>query len=260
MNKRLRKVFNLLKTKAKAFGFSRKELESAAQQIDDNLKLEENASEEDIDAAIEEAVDAAIPFLKLSQSAAQRSTQLSIQRFREKHNITDDDDDSSDDEEDDDEDGDDDDQNHNQDSGRNKGGKKNKKNNSREDALMKLIEKQNESIQALQQSIIGMKGDQVKEARRKQLKQIVDNTGTFGKTVMKNFDMMTFKDDDDFDDYLDDVQKDLDDLNQERANEGLGKFGGTSAGGGTKDGQGKKNDIMSDDDIIAMAGGQKKNN
>lgn len=77
-------------------------------------------------------------------------------------------------------------------------------------------------------------GDRVADSRRKKLKKLVDNTGTFGKTVLKQFDLMAFKDDEAFDDYLDEVQKDLEELNQERANEGLKKLGEVPAGNKNK--------------------------
>ena len=63
------KVFAELKAKAKSFGFSKKELESAAATIADNLDLDENASDEEIATAATEAVDKYLPLLKLSQSA-----------------------------------------------------------------------------------------------------------------------------------------------------------------------------------------------
>lgn len=50
MNKRQRKVFTLLRTKTKAIGLNRKELEGLALKIDKNLQLEEEASDEDVDA------------------------------------------------------------------------------------------------------------------------------------------------------------------------------------------------------------------
>ena len=48
MNKRQRKVFTLLRTKTKALGLNRKELESLALKIDKNLQLEEEASDEGV--------------------------------------------------------------------------------------------------------------------------------------------------------------------------------------------------------------------
>ena len=255
MNKRQRRVFTLLRTKTKAIGLNRKELESLALKIDKDLELEENASDEDVDAAIEEAIDAALPFLEVSQSVAQRSIQTALQR-RQSQQDDDNDDDNDVDPDDDVQDVDDgNDRNQRQ---RGKNGKKSNKHNKSEDsALMKLIKEQSEAIKSLKGQIDSLQGDRVHETRRTKLKKLVENTGTFGKSVLKQFDLMTFKDDDAFEDYLDEVQKDLDDLNQERANEGLQKLGSTPPGG-KKNPENQQTDALSDADIIALAGGTPK--
>ena len=250
MNKRQRRVFTLLRTKTKAIGLNRKELEGLALKIDKNLQLEEDASDEEVDAAIEEAIEAALPFLEVSQSVAQRSIQTALQRRQSQQDS---------DEDDEDDDSDDDDQNDDEGNDRNprlrgKNGKKSKKHNTEESALMKLLKEQSEAIKSLKGQIDTLQGDRVNETRRTKLKKLVENTGTFGKAVLKQFDLMTFKDDDAFDDYLDDVQKDLDDLNQERANEGLQKLG-TTPPGGKKNPETQQQDVLSDADIIALAGG-----
>ena len=250
MNKRQRRVFTLLRTKTKAIGLNRKELEGLALKIDKNLQLEEDASDEEVDAAIEEAIEAALPFLEVSQSVAQRSIQTALQRRQPQQDS---------DEDDEDDDSDDDDQNDDEGNDRNprqrgKNGKKSKKHNTEESALMKILKEQSEAIKSLKGQIDTLQGDRVNETRRTKLKKLVENTGTFGKAILKQFDLMTFKDDDAFDDYLDEVQKDLDDLNQERANEGLQKLG-TTPPGGKKNPETQQQDVLSDADIIALAGG-----
>lgn len=256
MNKRQRKVFTLLRTKTKALGLNRKELESLALKIDKNLQLEEDASDEDVDAAIEEAIDAALPFLEVSQSVAQRSIQTALQRRQAQQD--EDDNDEDDDPDDDGQDDGEEDRNNRQ---RGKGKKnRNPKHNSEDSELMKLLKEQSEDIKSLKGQIETMQGDRVHDSRRTKLKKLVENTGTFGKSVLKQFDLMTFKDDDAFDDYLDEVQKDLDELNQERANEGLKKLGEVPAGKKNKSPENKSVDVLSDDDIIALAGGTKKEN
>lgn len=256
MNKRQRKVFTLLRTKTKALGLNRKELESLALKIDKNLQLEEDASDEDVDAAIDEAIDAALPFLEVSQSVAQRSIQTALQRRQAQQ-----DEDDNDEDDDPDDDGQDDGEGDRNNRQRGKGKKnRNPKHNSEDSELMKLIKEQNEAIKSLKGQIETMQGDRVHDSRRTKLKKLVENTGTFGKSVLKQFDLMTFKDDDAFDDYLDDVQKDLDELNQERANEGLKKLGEVPAGKKNKNPEDNSVDVLSDDDIIALAGGTKKEN
>ena len=256
MNERQRKVFTLLRTKTKALGLNRKELESLALKIDKNLQLEEDASDEDVNAAIDEAIGAVLPFLEVSQSVAQRSIQTALQRRQAQQ---DEDDDDEDDDPDDDGQGDGEGDRNNRQRGK---GKKNRnpKHNSEDSELMKLIKGQSEAIKSLKGQIETMHGDRVHDSRRTKLKNLVENTGTFGKSVLKQFDLMTFKDDDAFDDYLDDVQKDLDELNQERANEGLKKLGEVPAGKRNKSPEDNSVDVLSDDDIIALAGGTKKEN
>lgn len=256
MNERQRKVFTLLRTKTKALGLNRKELESLALKIDKNLQLEEDASDEDVNAAIDEAIGAVLPFLEVSQSVAQRSIQTALQRRQAQQ---DEDDDDEDDDPDDDGQGDGEGDRNNRQRGK---GKKNRnpKHNSEDSELMKLIKEQSEAIKSLKGQIETMQGDRVHDSRRTKLKKLVENTGTFGKSVLKQFDLMTFKDDDAFDDYLDDVQKDLDELNQERANAGLKKLGEVPAGKRNKSPEDKSVDVLSDDDIIALAGGTKKEN
>ena len=256
MNERQRKVFTLLRTKTKALGLNRKELESLALKIDKNLQLEEDASDEDVNAAIDEAIGAVLPFLEVSQSVAQRSIQTALQRRQAQQ---DEDDDDEDDDPDDDGQGDGEGDRNNRQRGK---GKKNRnpKHNSEDSELMKLIKEQSEAIKSLKGQIETMQGDRVHDSRRTKLKKLVENTGTFGKSVLKQFDLMTFKDDDAFDDYLDDVQKDLDELNQERANACLKKLGEVPAGKRNKSPEDKSVDVLSDDDIIALAGGTKKEN
>ena len=58
MNKHFQKVLKKLKTSkdVKALGFSRSEIKGIAAKIADNLDVEDNASDEDVDGAIDEAI------------------------------------------------------------------------------------------------------------------------------------------------------------------------------------------------------------
>ena len=256
MNKRQRKVFTLLRTKTKAIGLNRKELEGLALKIDKNLQLEEDASDEDVDAAIEEAIDAALPFLEVSQSVAQRSIQSTLQRMRDQNGDEDDEDDDSDD----DDQTDVDDDGSKEQRGKGKKNHRTQKRTSESGELMKLLKEQSDAIKALKGQIENMQGDRVHESRRTKLKKLVENTGAFGKSELRKFDLMTFKDEDAFEDYLDDVQKDLDELNQERANEGLKKLGEVPSGKRSKSPENQEVDVLADEDVIALAGGKKETN
>lgn len=258
MNKRQRRVFNLLRTKTKAIGLNRKELESLALKIDKNLELEEDASDEEVDEAAGAAIDSALPFLEVSQSVAQRSIQTTLQRMRDQQDTDGDDEDPDDDGQDDD----DDDGSRSTHSNRQRGKSKNNRNARKQEdsALMKLIKEQSEAIKSLKGQIDSLQGDRVAETRRTKLKNLIKNTGTFGKSVLKQFDLMTFKDEDAFEDYLTEVQQDLDDLNQERANEGLKKLGEVPAGEKKNPENQNQPEVMSDADIIALAGGTPQQN
>ncbi|MCJ7820954.1 MAG: hypothetical protein MUP53_07100, partial [Bacteroidales bacterium] len=67
-------VIQSLKPKAIALGFSKEELEIVANQI--KATLPENATDEQIDAAVE----AAIPYLKVSQTAVNRIVNASKEK------------------------------------------------------------------------------------------------------------------------------------------------------------------------------------
>lgn len=227
MNKRTRKVLNVLKTKAKQLGFSRSELKGIAEKISDNLDVAEDASEEDEDSAINEAVDDAMEFLNYSQSAAQRA----ISNFKKKHNVSDDDD--VDDDEDDDDDQTPAKKNK---SNQQKGNKKTNKSNDDADdndadetpawakGLISSFEKMSERVSSLE------KGN-VSKSRKARLEAVLKDTGKFGERRLKEFDRIkdTFKDEDEFDEYLDEISEDLENYNQERADAGLGKLGAPGA-------------------------------
>ena len=69
---RKQQVFVKLKLKAKALGFNSKELKGIAAKIADNLESQEDASEEDVNAEIDEKIEAVLPYLTFGQSQANR--------------------------------------------------------------------------------------------------------------------------------------------------------------------------------------------
>lgn len=229
MNKHFKKVLTVLKTKAKQLGFSYQELKSVAAKIADNLELEDDASDEDVNSAIENAVDDAMEFLSVSQSAAQRA----IANYKAKHNVSDDDDDDADGGE-----GDDDDTNND---GNGKKGKKNRQqrqssksdedtdDNNSAPAWAKSL---TDAIKSLGDKVSLLERGKVSDGRRIKLQELLKDTGKFGERKLKDFDRIadTFKDDEDFDQYFDEVSEDLDAYNQERADAGLSKLGKPGAG------------------------------
>lgn len=204
MKKRTKQVLVILKPKSKALGFSREELEGIAADVANNLELDEEASDEDVNAEIEKQVNAVLPYLKIAQKTAQRT----IQSFKDSKNLEDDEVDDSDDDP----------------AGNKKPIRKQKKEKEEEQvpAWAQALITQNK---ALQTEILGLKSERESDGRRSKLKALLKDKGTFGKTVLKNFDKMKFENESEFDDFYDGVVEDLAAIDQERANEGLGKLG-----------------------------------
>lgn len=75
------KVFTRLESKAKPYGFSKDELMTVCESIANGFSSEEEATDEAIDARIE----AYLPILKLSQSAAHRSYERMKAKFEEEN-------------------------------------------------------------------------------------------------------------------------------------------------------------------------------
>ena len=86
---RQQQVFVRLKLKAKALGFNAKELKGIAAKIADNLKSAEDASEEDVNAEIDEQIEAVLPYLTFGQSQANRL----LDEWKKKHPESEEDDD-----------------------------------------------------------------------------------------------------------------------------------------------------------------------
>ena len=254
MNKHFKKVLTVLKTKAKQLGFSYQELKSVAAKIADNLELEDDASDEDVNSAIENAVDDAMEFLSVSQSAAQRA----IATYKAKHNVPDDDDDD-----DDGGDGDDDDTSND---GNGKKGKKNRQqrqspksdedtdDNNSTPAWAKSL---TDAIKSLGDKVSSLERGKVSDGRRIKLQELLKDTGKFGERKLKDFDRIadTFKDDEEFDQYFDEVSEDLDAYNQERADAGLSKLGKPGAGSPHNKGgdEPEKPAELTDEELDALA-------
>ncbi len=224
MKKKTKLVFNVLKLKSKALGFSKDELEGIAADVANNFDLDEEASDEDVNAEIEKQVDAVLPFLKIAQKTAQRT----IQNFKD--SIDDDDDDEIQ-------------------SGT--GIKDNhKKDEEQKETIPAWAQALIEQNKALQTEILSIKSDNVTNGRRTKLKALLNNKGTFGKTVLKNFDRMKFNDETEFDDFYDGVIEDLAAIDQERANEGLRKLGAPI---GPEHKEESKPEVLKDDEIDELA-------
>jgi len=231
-------VFFTLRKKAKALGFSRKELESAAATIADNLEFPDDISDEDKDSAVSDAVDAAMPFLKISQSSASRQ----VKAYMDAHKTPDD---AS---EGDDEGGDDTDL---QEVTPKKAPKASKSANA-DSEVLKLLQALNAKVDSQAKEISSLKEGKVSDTRMKRLESMLKGTGSFGERTLRNYKRMSFSDENDFEEFVAQVNDDLKSINKERADSGLEKLGVPPATIGTKQSD-KKEEPLTDEEIDRLA-------
>jgi hypothetical protein len=231
---RKQKVLLMLKPKVKAFGFNKKELQGIAAKIADNLTSDEDASDEDVNAEIEEKIDAVLPYLQVSQSYANRL----VEDARKKN--------------DDVEPDDDDDDEPIQRGKRQPGSKPNKNNNDRNDETPAWAKGLVDSVETLRGEIATLKGEKITTSRKSKLAELLKDSGSYGSRILKSFDRMRFETDEEFDDFYSEVEEDLKAYNQERADAGLAALGNPPAAGGGK-GIRKEDEPFSDKDIEEMA-------
>ena len=252
MKKYFRKVLEVLKTRKeiKALGLSRKELKGIAAKVADKLELKDDATDEEVTEAIDDAVDTIVPYLEVVQTVADRR----LQAYKDSLNNDDDDDDDDDDQDDEPV----------TPKGRKspsskKGKKGNKANDDEEDsdlakALAKALAPFGESLNSLKGQIEELQKGKTADSRKARLEALVKDTGKFGERAIKAFNRMSFKTEEEFEDYLDEVEEDLESENQDRLNKGLELLGKPVA---AKPGRtGKKDDeeeVMSDDEVKELA-------
>ena len=248
MKKHFRKVLEALKTSkdVKALGFSRRELKGVAAKIADKLdsEIKEDATDEEIQEAVDDAIDAAMPFLQFSQMVSDSR----VRAYRNAHPV----------EEEDDEENDEDDEPVTRNSHRSQASKKMTKSEDDggdETPLAKALKPLMDKLDGMQSEITALKSGNTANSRKAKLEMLLKGTGKFGERTIKAFNRMSFKDDDEFEDFYEEVESDLESENQERANQGLDKLGAPDASAGAANKRGKKNDeeIMSDDEVKELA-------
>jgi len=215
-----------LKPKVKAFGFSRRELKGVAARIADNLMLEDEASDEDINAAVDEAIDAVIPYLEAGRAYANRVINDSKKNGNE---------------DDDEEDGD----NISSSGQSRKPGYNSDNSGDQEPPWFRTYR------ESMEKRFDALEGASTAETRKGRLESILKDSGTFGKQILKGFAKMKFENDEEFDEYLSDVEDDLKAYNQELADKGLG---GTPPGAGNGSGA-KGQPELTDAEIDSIVAG-----
>lgn len=232
---RKQQVLLRLKPKVKAFGFNKKELMSVAAKIADNLTSTDDASDEDVNAEIDTAIDAVLPYLQVSQSFANRV----IEENRKKN-----DDDETDD--------DDDDESSNSTNRQPGSNKKNPQNKGKNDDAPEWAKGLVQTVQIVNDEIAALKGEKVTTTRREKLESLLKDAGTFGTRTLKSFNKMKFENDEEFEEFYSEVEEDLKSYNQERADAGLSSLGNPPGAGSKKQ---EKNEVLTDEEVIAIAKG-----
>lgn len=221
MNKELL-VLQALKPKVKAFGFNKNELKGVAAKIANNLTLEDDASEEDINEAIDNAIDAVLPYLEMGQKQANRvindykkKTENPMEEEEEEEEET----------------------------------KPQKKaaTAKKDDDVPAWAQAMMKTMEALSGEVSTMKGEKLRNHQKSRLEEKLKGTGLFGQRILKSYDKMNLNEEE-FDDFFEEVEADLKAYNQERANDGLSKLGKTPLVGG-----GNKEEVLSDDEVKALA-------
>lgn len=231
----IERVQKRLKPKVKQFGFTKKVLKSVAAEIANKLEIAEDASDEDADAQVDNAIETALPYLSLIQSRANELHE-EWKKSLQKDDENDDDDDSEEGEE-----------SPTRSNHQNKSTKTKKK----EEDMPKWAKALLDSNELLKSEVASLKSEKVSNTRRSRLESLLKDSGTFGKRTLKSFAKMNFKDDDEFDEFFSEVEEDLKALNQERADAGLSSMGNPPGGKGDK--QEKREEAFSDAEIDAMA-------
>lgn len=229
-----RKVFKVLKPEVQAFGFNRDELMSVAAHIANNLQLEDDASEEDTTEAIKAEVEKVKPLLKFGQSMATRV----INDSKPKN-------DPNDDYDDDDDDGE-----VVKSQKKQSKASESKKSTEDKDAMPSWASDLVNSITALKSQVEQYGAEKISTSRKGKIQEVVKDSGVFGARVLKNFEKMTFANDEEFEDFLSEVEEDLSAYKQELADSGLSHLGNPPA---TKKKVVEKEESLTDEQIEELA-------
>lgn len=181
------KVLQTLKPKVASLGFTKEELESVVDSISETLQ--EDATEEQINAQ----VDAVIPYLKISQSAVTRIVNAKkkeeTQPKAPKASTT------------------------------TKEAEEGAEPEDKFEKLFKVIEEQNQKIDALVNKEIKTSRREIYISKLKDLPEAVQ------KSKLKDFDRMSFADQEDFEAFIEETEKDIPVIVQELADKELSEMG-----------------------------------
>lgn len=210
-------VFSILKPKVASLGFNAKEVKGIAAAIADNLDIAENATEEEATSRINESVGAIIPILQIGQSQSNRL----LDAYKAAHPIKKEGDGDGDGE-----------------GGKKNDGSNNEPSNKQNDEQTKLMAQMMETMKAMQSELNNLKTTNITTSRKAKLEALVKDKGAFGSRIVKNFERMSFKDEEEFDAFMEEVKEDVTAYDKERSEAGLGTMGGKpnpQGGSGSED-------------------------
>lgn len=287
MDKKTKLVLELLKTKAASLGFNKDELEGAAKTIASNLGVDDDATDEALNAAVEKAVAVYMPILELSQKNANRIiTKNKEEREKAEAEAK---------------------KKAEEEAARKAAEEAEAKKKAEEEAAAKKAEeerkaaeeaarkaaeeagfkkllesewakglkaeneslakqlkeqtaafkkqqeeykKQFEEFNAFRDKFNTMKADRLKATRESRLDELVKDAGVYGKRIKENYGLMNFNTDEDFEKFLGGVEEDIKAFNQERADKGLDTLAVPGTGGAKPK---EKDEPMTEAEIEALA-------
>lgn len=287
MNKKTKLVLDMLKTKASSLGFNKEELEGAATTIASNLGVDDDATDEALNAAAEKAVSVYLPLLEMSQKNANRiitkdkeAREKADAEARKKaeeeaaHKAAEEAEAKQKAEEEAAAKKAEEERKAAEEAARKaaeeagfqrfldselfKGMKQENENLAKQlkeqtAALKKQQEeskKRMEEFETFRNEFNTMKADRIKQTRENRLDELVKDAGVYGKRIKENYGLMTFKTDEDFEKFIGGVEEDIKAFNQERADKGLDSLGAPGTGGERKD---ETLEAMSDAEADALA-------
>lgn len=228
------KVFRILKAKTKfaSLGFDREIAMSVAANIADNLEVEEDATPEELDAAVTTALEQQLPTLKLLQSQFNKG--VDVGKKKKPTDETDDDPEDDDPEDDD----------------KNKGAKKSGSQKKDKEDMPAWAKGLFDKLDSIEKEQTSLKTEKTKSGRRKQLEELVKDTGLYGKRILKSFDRMELTNEQ-FDEYLDEITEEVGELGKDAPADSSKSFGSPLGGGASGAKKGKE---ASDAEIEELAG------
>lgn len=204
-------VLKTLKPKVAPFGFTKKEIESVAAVIADNLGLDENAEDEVVNATIDKAVNTMIPVLQLAQSQANRS----IERYKAEQK-------KPNPEEDEEQEGEESNEKEKQDK---KPAPKVVPSKPQKETPPEWANSLINTVAELRAELGGLKNEKLTSSRKQRLENALKDTGVMGQQTLRNFAKMKFETDEEFDDYLAEVETSVTDFRKEQGDASLKTLG-----------------------------------